>query len=680
MQFFAKTGNGLEFKRRGETVRITPWGEGLRVQATKNSRFAPEDWALLSCRAEGKVQITESGASVENGKIRCEMDPYGKLVFKNVKGKVLLEEYYRSWDYGDENWDHLDDITMECQAGRMYRPGEGDHYRIRLHFKARDEEKIFGMGQYQHPYLDLKGCHLELEQKNTQASVPFAISSVGYGFLLNVPAIGRVDFAKNMTEWELASAKQIDYWICAGDTPAEIEETYAKVTGTVPMMPDFAMGFWQCKLRYQTQEEILAVAREYYNRKIPVDVIVVDYFHWPQQGDWTFDKDYWPDPEGMIRELNDMGMKLMVSVWPTVDRASVHYQEMKERGLLVETARGIPVTMECRGFETFMDTTNPETREYVYNIIKENYLDKGVAILWLDEAEPEFSVPDWDLYRYHAGSALECGNIYPLTYAQAFYEGMKKDGVENPINLIRCAWAGSQRYGALAWSGDVPSTFTYLRYQMTAGLNMGLAGITWWTADIGGFHGGNVADPAFHELLARWFQFGSFCPVMRLHGNRDPHTPPLGKSGGGLCSSGAGNEIWSYTPELETMMEKYIRLRYRLRPYIRETMKAAHEKGTPVIRTLFYEFPQDAAAWEVTDEYLFGPDILCAPVLSAGMRDRKVYLPAGCDWVDAASGTEYAGGETVLADAPIDWMPLFAKAGSAVLDLLEDFFKKRPQA
>ena len=670
MQFFRETADGLEFKRRGETVVITPWGSGLRVRATKNSRFAPEDWALLPKQTAGTVTITEQGARVSNGNITCSIDPYGKLVFTNDRGGVLLEEYYRSWDYGDENWDHLDDITMECQAGRQYYPGEGQQHRIRLHFKARDEEKIFGMGQYQHPYLDLKGCHLELEQKNTQASVPFAVSSLGYGLLMNVPAIGRVEFAKNVTEWEFTSAKQIDYWICAGDTPAAIEEAYAQVTGTVPMMPDFAMGFWQCKLRYQTQEELLSVAREYHRRGVPVDVIVLDYFHWPQQGDWTFDPDYFPDPAGMVRELNAMGMKLMVSVWPTVDRASVHYNEMKDRGLLVQTARGIPVTMECRGFETFMDTTNPETREYVYGIVKENYLDKGVSILWLDEAEPEYSVPDWDQYRYYAGTALECGNIYPLTYAQAFYEGMKKDGVENPINLIRCAWAGSQRYGALAWSGDVPSTFTYLRYQLTAGLNMGLAGITWWTADIGGFHGGHVEDPAFHELLARWFQFGTFCPVMRLHGNRDPHTKPLGTSGGGLCSSGAGNEIWSYTPQLEQMMEKYIRLRYALRPYIKEQMRAAHEKGTPVIRTLFYEFPEDKKAWDVTDEYLFGPDILCAPVLAAGVRQRDVYLPAGCDWTDAATGREYAGGQTVAEEAPIDRMPLFVRKGSAALQLI----------
>jgi len=336
----------------------------------------------------------------------------------------------------------------------------------------------------------------------------------------------------------------------------------------------------------------------------------------------------------------------------------------------VKADRGLQATMDCFGFQTFYDTTNPEAREYVYEICKQNYLDKGIRIFWLDEAEPEYTAADWDLYRYHAGTALECGNVYPAMYAKGFYDGMKRDGVENPMNLIRCAWAGSQRYGALAWSGDVPSTFTYLRYQLTAGLNMGMAGITWWTADIGGFHGADISDPNFHELIARWFQFGAFCPVMRLHGDRDPHQKPLASSGGGMCPSGADNEIWSYGEQVESVMTHYIDLRYKLRPYIRAAMAEAHEKGTPVIKPVFYDFPADKAAWNVEDQYLFGHDLLVCPVLEAGARTRSVYLPAGSTWVDVKTGAEYEGGQTVSADAPIDWMPLFARKGADVLALI----------
>lgn len=666
MTYFEKTESTLFFERRGEILRIDAWGpNGLRVRATKNASFIDTSWALDTdhiCNAQ--IELMEDGsASIQNGKLKAVLNPFGKIAFYNQKGELLLKEYYRSFEF-NEGWQDLDQISNAKVAARMYKHHGGANFHATVRFEANDAEKIFGMGQYQHPYLDQKGCTLEMMQKNTQASVPFAVSSLGYGFLWNNPAIGEVTFGKNMTQWDVASTPQVEYWVTAGDTPAEIEESYAEVTGKVPMMPKFAMGFWQCKLRYRNQEEILEVAREYYKRKIPVDVIVVDFFHWTNQGDWQFDPVYWPDPEAMIKELADMGMKLMVSVWPTVDRKSIHYQEMMEKGLLVRTESGLQLTMDCFGFEQFMDPTNPKTRRYVWDICKKNYLDKGVAVFWLDEAEPEYTSPDFEHYRYHDGNALSCGNIFPVRYAQAFYEGMKEEGIENPINLIRCAWAGSQKYGALAWSGDVPSTYAQLRNQLQAGLNMGMAGITWWTADIGGFHGADIRDPKFHELLMRWFQFGAFCPVMRLHGDRDPHIDPVSKEiGGGMCGTGAPNEVWSYPKHVEDMMVSYIQMRNRLKPYITEVMLEAHEKGTPVIKPIFYDFSEDAAAWNVEDEYLFGHDILCAPVLSAGVTSRKVYLPAGAEWMEVRTGKVYEGGQSIEAEAPMEWMPIFVKNG-----------------
>ncbi|MGN6712745.1 glycoside hydrolase family 31 protein [Anaerocolumna jejuensis] len=673
MSYFRIVNKSLVFKRRHETLMITPWGENsFRVRGTENTSFTDNDWALYKasdCEVKNSdIQITEKGATITNGNICARLNAYGKLSFYNQRGELLLKEYYRSWEYGTEDWEDLDQIVMIRAAGREYKGTASDNYHITVKFEADDREHLFGMGQYQHPYLDLKGCSVELAQRNTQASVPFAISSLGYGFLWNNPAIGKANFSKNITEWEVYSSKQVDYWITAGDTPAEIEESYAAVTGTVPMMPDYAMGFWQCKLRYQTQEELLEVAREYYRRKLPVKVIVVDFFHWPNQGDWTFDEEYWPDPKAMIKELEEMGIKLMVSVWPTVDRNSINYREMAEKDLLVRADRGLQATMECFGTEVFFDATNPEARKFIWDKCKENYLDKGVTLFWLDEAEPEYTAADFDIYRYYQGSALECANIYPAMYAKAFYDGMREEGVENPINLIRCAWAGSQRFGALAWSGDVPSTFAQLKNQMTAGLNMGLAGITWWTADIGGFHGGNIHDPKFHELLIRWFQFGTFCPVMRLHGDRDPHDQkPLGTKGGGMCASGAFNEIWSYTPKAEEVMTKYIQLRERLKPYITEAMKEAHEKGTPVIKPLFYDFSQDDKAWLTGDCYLFGHDLLVAPVTEAGAVTKSVYLPMGTDWIEAVSGKAYEGGQTITVDAPLETIPVFARKGSEVI-------------
>jgi len=470
------------------------------------------------------------------------------------------------------------------------------------------------MGQYQQPYLDLKGADLELAQRNSQASVPFMLSSLGYGFLWNNPAVGRVTFGKNITTWEAESTKKLDYWITAGDSPAEIEEAYSAATGRVPMMPEFAMGYWQCKLRYQTQEELLEVAREFKRRNIPISVIVCDFFHWPLQGEWKFDPTYWPDPDAMIRELKEMGIELMVSIWPTVDYRSENFEEMKGKGLLIRVDKGYPISMDFQGNTLHFDATNPEAREYIWEKAKQNYYDKGIRIFWLDEAEPEYTYYTFDNFRYHLGPDIQVGNIYPVMYARAFYEGMAMAGQENILNLLRCAWAGSQRYGALVWSGDIKSSFASMKNQVAAGLNMGIAGIPWWTTDIGGFFGANVNDPAFHELLIRWFEYGCFCPVMRMHGYRWPLMPQVGTTGGATCISGSPNEPWSYTDEVLDILTRYINLREKMKPYITLQMQSAHEKGTPVMRPLFYDFPEDPAAWNIEDQYMFGPDLLVKPV------------------------------------------------------------------
>ena len=493
------------------------------------------------------------------------------------------------------------------------------------------------------------------------------MSSLGYGFLWNNPAVGRVTFGKNITTWEAASTRKLDYWITAGDTPAEIEEAYASVTGTVPMMPEYAMGFWQCKLRYQTQEELLEVAREYKRRNLPVSVIVVDFFHWPMQGEWKFDPVYWPDPDAMIAELKEMGIELMVSIWPTVDYRSENFTEMKERGLLIRTDRGYPISMDFQGNTLHYDATNPEARAYVWEKAKQNYYSKGVKVFWLDEAEPEYTYYDYDNYRYFLGPDVQVGNIYPVMYAKTFFDGMKQEGQENIINLLRCAWAGSQRYGALVWSGDIMSSFESLRNQFAAGLNMGIAGIPWWTTDIGGFFGADVRDPKFHEILVRWFEYGTFCPVMRLHGYRWPIQPQVGTTGGATCLSGAPNEVWSYTDEVYEILKDYLFLRERMKPYITGIMKEAHEKGTPVMRPLFYDFPQDQKAWETEDAYMFGPDVLVAPVMYAEQREREVYLPAGAKWKNYWTGEMFDGGQCVTVSAPLAQIPLFFRDGKEIV-------------
>lgn len=483
--YFEQKGDALCYRYEAERLIIEPWGENsLRVRASKMPEMPEDDWALLPPERPGTpvIEVREDGGTITNGKITAVLNLIGKLEIYNHKGELLLNEYVRNRKdmYGETC------SSIEVEA-REYKPIIGGDYQITMRFVSNPNEKIYGMGQYQQPCLDLKGADLELAHRNSQASVPFMLSSLGYGFLWNNPAVGRVCFGKNITTWEAQSAKKLDYWVTAGDTPAEIEEAYANATGKVPMMPDYAMGFWQCKLRYQTQEELLEVAREYKRRNLPISVIVVDFFHWPLQGEWKFDPTYWPDPDAMIAELKEMGIELMVSIWPTVDYRSENFDEMKAKGLLIRVDKGFPISMDFQGNTLHFDATNPEARDYVWAKAKRNYYDKGVKVFWLDEAEPEYSVYDFENYRYHLGPNVQVGNIYPVMYAKTFFDGMKAEGQENIINLLRCAWAGSQRYGALVWSGDIKSSFPSMKNQVAAGLNMGLAGIPWWTTDIGGF-------------------------------------------------------------------------------------------------------------------------------------------------------------------------------------------------
>ena len=656
------------YRRMGtELLCIEPWGaNALRVRATRNAAYTGEDWALTEAVSAGhtpQIEVSEAGATIRNGKIDCRISAEGWLTFTGENGRTLLTEY----------WRNRNDIHRYCMPlnidGRDFAPVPGQAgYRLTARFESVPDERIYGMGQYQDGLLNKKGAVLELAHRNTQASVPFYVSSLGYGFLWNNPAVGRASFGTNVTEWEAESTQELDYWICAGDTPAEILSAYADVTGHAPMMPEYGMGYWQCRLRYRTQDELLSVARRHKALGLPLDVIVADFFHWTLQGDYRFDPIDWPDVPARVRELDEMGVKLMVSIWPTLDTRGEHYQEMAEKGYLVTVDRGLAIHMNWMGECVFFDATNPGAREYLWQKAKENYYQHGIRIFWLDEAEPEYGKYDFDLQRYHKGPALQVGNEYPAMYAKAFYDGMTAEGQTDILNLVRCAWAGSQRYGALVWSGDVDSSFRSMREQLAAGLSMGMAGIPWWNSDLGGFIGGAPADPAFQELLARWFAWGAFTPVMRMHGDRVPYEPPKEEYRGGVrqFGSGAPNEVWSFGEKMQPLLSKYIRIREALRPYTRKVMEEAHRTGAPAMRPLFYSYPGDPAACAEETAYLYGPDLLVAPILHAGATEREVYLPAGEIWVEQATGREYAGDQHIMAYAPLDVIPVFSRKGSGL--------------
>ena len=650
-------GRALEWTGRQETLRIEAWGaNSLRVRSKVGGPvLAGLPGALLDPDGEppasgSSVRIGDRSASITNGSITATVSGTGRITFTRTEDgyELLAEQDAHFW------W-----------PGPRLRTALGNGYaRLEQRFAAYPDERLYGLGQHQHGLFDQKGAVVELVQRNSEVSIPFLVSSRGYGLLWNSPAIGRVELAANGTRWVADSARQIDYWITAGE-PARIQRAYADATGHAPMLPEWAAGFWQCKLRYRSQEELLEVAREYQRRGIQLDVIVADFFHWTHLGEWRFDPAEWPDPDAAVKELAQYGTRLMVSVWPSVSPLSEYHAEMERRGLLIGTEfgpvahadwpdKGVDATVQV----AFYDATNPRARDFVWSKVRESYLSRGIEVFWADACEPELKPGYPANLRYYAGPGLEVGNMYPRENSRMFFDGMHAEGREEVVTLNRSAWAGSQRYGAILWSGDISADFATLRRQIAAGLNTALSGIPWWNTDIGGFHGGDPASAEYRELMVRWFQFGAFSPIFRMHGFREP------AEAFGPRMTGGPNEIWAYGDEACAIMTDYIARRERLRPYILDVMREAHETGLTPIRPCFVEFPQDPAAWTVDDAYLFGPDLLVAPVLEAGARQWPVYLPQGAAWQDAWTGEEYEGGQTVTVPAPLERIPLFLRDGA----------------
>ncbi len=671
---FVKDNTALVFFHQGEQVRIEPWGkDSFRVRAAMSREFSGNVWALTEPAEPAQTQIVienvdhwvgdgtldkREQASITNGRLKAVVNHVGILSFFKDE-KLILREYFRAYD---------GTISRESRCLKLFSREwkgviGGGEYELNVKFEANKGEKIFGMGQYQDDCMDKKGCVLELAQRNSQISVPFAVSSLGYGFLWNNPAVGRVTFGNNYTEWIARSTREMDYWITVADTPKAILASYTAVTGRAGMFPEDRMGLWQCKLRYRTQDEVLSVARQYQKEGIKIDQIVIDFFHWTVQGDWKFDKTYWPDPKAMVDELHAMGVKVIVSVWPSVDRRSENFGPMLERGLLMRTERGALQTYDYQGDCVEIDAFNPEARKYIWDVCKRNYYDLGIDAFWLDNSEPDLGVYDFEHYRYCDGPALALSNLYPQMFSRAFYDEMKALGRGPVVNLLRCGWAGSQKYGNVIWSGDVPSTFEAFYDQLQCGLNMGLAGIPWWTTDIGGFMTDDVNDPDFRQLLIRWYQFAVYSPVLRMHGDRGPYNIPALDDrdwGGGYLHTGHPNELWSYGQENYAIMRNYYDVRVVMRDYIKSLYQEAHENGSPLLRAMFYEFPEDKTCWELQDQYMFGGKYLVAPIFRLNQFSREVYLPGGW-WKLTSTGEVFEGGQAVSVDAPIEYMPVFER-------------------
>lgn len=654
MSIISKFGSGLMFQMRDETVLVEPWGEGcVRVRSSRNTKLSDEKWTLLDATpCNATVEATDDKGVIVNGNLRVELTKiwcsYQLSFFRN--GELVLRTH------------------EEPDAVTKYVHTEGNNYKTRILFDARDDEHIYGVGQEQQDFFDRKGCSYDIAHWNTKSTLPVIYSSLGYGFLWNNPAPGRVEFAKNHTIWSCESIYQADYLVFAADTPAQFSHRYSVLTGFSPEMPQWAAGFWQCKLRYESQDDLMEVARKYHELGIPVDAIVIDYFHWTEQGNWEFEPSLWPDPKAMCDELKQLGIRPVVSIWPTINPNSKNWWRMNDENMLVRTENGQYGTFDFYGQVTYVDPTNPKTREYIWEQAKKGYYNYGIKTFWLDEAEPEVHPQQYNNLRFHIGNGAQTALLYPYYYAKAYFDGLKSEGETEVVSLTRCAYPGSQKFGAIVWNGDIPSTFDALRQSIVSGLSMSMCGIPWWNSDIGGFMGADIESDCFRELIVRWFQFALFTPVMRLHGVRQRPSNYKFRHPGVKEPSGGDNEIWSFGERNFPILRDLIHLRDRLKPYILACAHNSAETGEPIMRPMFYDHPNDANCATISDQYLFGKDILVAPIYRQGETDRKVYLPEG-RWVSVIDKKVYEGGRYIDCHAEIDQFIAFVKEGAEVLEV-----------
>ena len=433
----------------------------------------------------------------------------------------------------------------------------------------------------------------------------------------------------------------IDYYLVQGNNPGEVIAAYQRLTGKAPMFPKSAYGFWQCRERYHNQAELLENAHEMRNRAIPFDNIVQDWFYWPEgtKGpEW--DRVKYPNPKAMVDELKELNLKLMVSVWPEVKNAALEKRYSLKK---IQSSN-------------YVDIYDPEVRAHFYRMLSDSMFHFGVNSIWLDGTEPE-GVNNTKV-NTAVGPYEDVQNAYSLEVTRAVYEGRREEFPEERVfNLTRSAYSGQQRYGAASWSGDVESSWEQLSEQIAAGLNFTMAGIPYWSHDIGGFFrdsksinpqfDNQYTNPEYIELLTRWFQFGTFSPIFRIHGYKSE------------------TEIWRYGKKFEDMARKFINLRYQLMPYIYSEAWKVTNNSHVLMSSLAYYYPNDKNTWGIKDQLFFGESMMVAFVTEYKQRSKDVYLPEG-DWFNFWSNEKVSGNKKVTVATAFDSTPIFVKAGSII--------------
>jgi alpha-D-xyloside xylohydrolase len=695
---FAESGPAaqrMELQRDGATVVLEPYAPNiLRVTLAlgRKPALASPGFGLVaqpasagwSCRKTAQADVYASsrlvarveredpdGAPQVQSKIDIERyfdgsAPTTHIVFTTQNGKKLLE--LTGWSQSVPN--HKDGTA---QLAHDRRPSDPPFYVVGATFAAPDDEHYYGLGENQEGFLDHRGHPIHcwnnyLAPGGPSTCVPFLLSSKGYGLIWDNPSKTTIYPGFNeQTIWTSEVGDRVSFFVISGETADEIYAGYRLLTGPTPLLPKAAYGYIQSKQRYSSQKEVLAVAQGYRDRHLPADVIVVDWFYYTKMGQMDMDPNYWPNPREMNDKLHSMGFETMISVWPRFLPADRYYDELKAKGWLIHRADGAPIDgLPYDRAGSDIDTTNPEAAAWFWKTVREDIISKGFDSIWADETEPDLP-PDGSYL--HVGPGTQYFNIYPLFHTQALYDGFRRDlPGRRALILSRDAYLGVQGTGTIVWSSDIFPTWDTLRRQIPTGLDFAASGITYWSNDTGGWQylparhspaHPPLLDPSdaranvggyddYPELYTRWFEYATFLPIMRTHGSR------------------AANEVWSYGSQAEPILEKYLRLRYALMPYIYSLGYKTWLTGAPFLRALPLDFPGDPAVADMRDEYMFGPAFLVAPVTEQGATSRQVYLPAGSDWYNYWTNERLKGGQTVEVTAPIETIPLFVRAGSII--------------
>lgn len=559
----------------------------------------------------------------------------------------------------------------------------GTSRKFKVSFLTYEDEALYGLGSHMEDYMNLKGKTLYLTQHNLKAFVPMIVSNGGFGLLFDAGCsmkfeskpIEKPSYDETPTEYEtsmeMEAANTVDYYFILGPSAEKVIEGYRYLTGNVSMMPRYLFGYIQSKERYVSSDDIVNTLKEYRRRNVPIDMIVQDWNYWPQGwGYMKMNREYYPDPKALADSVHALDAKLMVSIWDNPQYCPEE-EDFRSKGFMLE--------------HSVYDAFNPAARDLFWQYANDEFFSNGFDAWWCDSSEPldgdwnqmpepidgkPYSWSDherrWklndDILSETLGAERAC--LYSLNHAKGIYDHQRAaTDRKRVVNLTRSTHAGQQKYGTIVWNGDTHASWDSFKQQIPSGLNYFATGNPYWTIDVGSFFtkkGGRwfwigefpkgVEDDEYKEYYTRMFQWATFLPVLRSHGTDTPR------------------EIWQFgeegTPYYDAIL-KMINLRYSLLPYIYSMADAQTYSGFTMARPLAFDFPRDENVFDIKDQYMFG-DIMACPVTDPGVDARGVYLPAGTDWYDFWTGKLYKGGETISADAPLDRLPLFVKAGSII--------------